>query len=118
MSAWLAIGLALGAATVVFVLWARTRLNYRIIDGHVEIRWLSLRLRRFPLADIEGISKYRHAWAEHWENTWRPAHKRLVIHRRRGWLRDIVITPSYRYEFMRELEALIETNVSSAPAQK
>jgi hypothetical protein len=117
MSLWLAIGLALGALAMVFVFWARTRLRYRIVDQHLEIRWLSWRLRRFPLSDIEGVSKYQNSWAEHWENTWRPAHKRLVIHRRKGWPRDVIITPSYRYEFMRELETLAKSAVSSSPTR-
>jgi hypothetical protein len=104
MKSWLLAALAIWIFLALFIFWARTRLYYNLTRKYLEVRWLSLRVRRFSLGDIEYISKYQNSWAEHWENTWRPSHKRLVLHRRRGFMRDIVITPPFRYSFRRELE--------------
>jgi len=34
----------------------------------------------------------------------KPSHRILVIRRRRGWLKDFIITPKNRYVFKAELE--------------
>lgn len=115
MNIWLSIVVGLWGILVLFVFWARTRLQYHITQQHLEIRWCGLLARKLLLADIDYISKYQHSRAEHWENTWRPAHKRLVLHRRHGFLTDVVITPPYRYEFRRELEEAMAASTSTRP---
>jgi len=105
--------LGTGAVVLLFLLaWFRTRLDYRIGRDHVRVLWFGLCVRRIRLADIETISKRPQGWAEHWENTWRPSHRTLVIHRRRGWLKAVIITPEYRYAFWTELEKAIDTHAS------
>jgi hypothetical protein len=87
--------------------WSRTRLRYRITRSHLKIYWFGIPVRRCLLQQIDYISKHQRGWAEHWENTWRSSHRRLVIHRRRGLVRQLVISPVFRYEFRRELEAAV-----------
>jgi hypothetical protein len=98
----------LGLASLAAVgIGLRGQLRYRITRRHVRITVLGVCVRRIRLEDIESISKRAGSWAEHWENTWRPKHRRLVIHRRRGWIRDIIVTPSFRYEFWTALEQAV-----------
>jgi hypothetical protein len=71
-------------------------------------------VRRFPLSEIASISKHPGGWAEHWENTWRSKHRCLVLHRHRGWLKNVIVTPDFRYEFWSELECAIERTKKAA----
>lgn len=106
MNSWL---LAAGAVILLFLLaLGRARLDYRIGRRHLKVLWFGICVRRIPLADIDSISKRPRGWAEHWENTWRSSHHILVIHRRRGWFKEIIITPDYRYAFWSELEKAVE----------
>jgi hypothetical protein len=94
--------------------WLRTRLDYRISHRHLRILLLGICIRRIRLTDIDYVSKRAHTWAEHWENTWKSKHRILVVHRRRGWIRDVVITPAYRYQFWSELEQAVGRRGDSA----
>jgi hypothetical protein len=95
---------------VVLFAWLMHQVSYRVTDTHVEISVLGLRLRRVALSDIRRVSTrrpHRHERCEHWWNTLEPSHRFLVIHRRTGWRRHVVITPEHRYVLRSELKAAI-----------
>ena len=79
--------------------------EYRIGQRALVITWLGIPVRRIPYTDIESVSKRREGKAENWSSTWRHRHRILVIRRRGGWYREILVTPLYRYEFRCRLES-------------
>jgi len=83
------------------------QLRYRITQRHLKVTLFGLCLRRVRLSDIELVSKRQANRAERWYNTLRPAHRVLVVRRRRGWFKDFVITPKNRYVFKTELERVV-----------
>src|SRR5256885_14074750 len=83
------------------------QLRYRITQRHLKVTLFGLCLRRVKLSDIEHVSKRQANRAEKWYNTLRPSHRILVVRRRRGWLKDFVITPNNRYVFKTELERAV-----------
>src|SRR5690242_1599500 len=80
------------------------QLRYVITDRHLKVTLFGISLRRINLSDIECVSKRRSGLAEKWHNTLSPSHRVIVVRRRRGWLRDFVVTPKNRYVFKTELE--------------
>src|SRR5947207_2893802 len=101
---------ALGLLLFLFFLrWLITRVRYHIAHRHLKITLLGVTLRRIRLSDISAVSKRRgEGWAEHWWSTLRPNHRSLVIRRRRGLFRNVIITPRNRYIFKAELERAME----------
>jgi hypothetical protein len=89
------------------LMWLPTRLRYRITKSHLAVTLFGLPIRRVRLTNIERVTKRHARWAEHWWNTWRPFRRRLMICRRRGLCKNMVITPKYRYEFKAELERAV-----------
>jgi len=92
------------AACCGLVILLALQLRYRITQRHLKVTLFGLCLRRVRLSDIEHVSKRQANLAERWYNTLRPAHRVLVVRRRRGWFKDFVITPKNRYVFKTELE--------------
>jgi len=95
--------LGLVAAGGLFLLLA-LQLRYAITARHLKVMLFGLCIRRINLSDIEYVSKRQTTWAEKWYNTLHPSHRVLVVHRRRGWFKDFVITPKNRYVCKAELE--------------
>ena len=93
---------------VTLLVWAFTQVRYRITSRHLEVTWLGIRCRRIPLIDIRYVSKRRTALAENWWNTLMPGKRILVIHRRTGWFKNVVITPRRRYAFKAALEKAVQ----------
>jgi uncharacterized protein (UPF0248 family) len=81
-----------------------SRLRYVLTGRHLKVTLFGLCLRRIRLADIESVSKRQAHWAEKWYNTLKPAHRILVVRRRRGLFKEFIITPRNRYVFKTELE--------------
>ena len=106
----------LGAAAFAGVIGAlASQLRYVLTERHLKVTLFGLCLRRIRLADIESVSKRQAHWAEKWYNTFKPAHRILVIRRRRGWFKDFIITPKNRYVFKAQLEhALSNTSATAA----
>ena len=99
----------LGAVGLAGMLGAlASRLRYALTERHLKVTLFGLCLRRIRLADIDGVSKRRAHWAERWHNTLKPSHRVLVVRRKRGWLKDFIITPRNRYVFKAELERALE----------
>ena len=84
-----------------------SRLRYVLTERHLKVTLFGLRVRRIRLTDIDSVSKRQTRWAEKWFNTLKPAHRMLVIRRRRGWLKEFIITPKNRYVFKTELEQVL-----------
>ena len=107
MAPWLYQLLCFGlsaTALSALVLWLPTRLCYRITKTHFEITLFGIPLRWVRLQDITLVSKSRIKWAEPWSNTWRGSRRRIVIQKRRGFFKNIIVTPQFRYEFKVDLE--------------
>ena len=106
---------ALGLLLLAFgLVWLIGQVRYHITPRHVKVMLLGLALRRIRVADIDSVSKHRsQGLAENWWSTLRPKHRVLVIRRKRGLFRNVVITPRNRYAFKFELEQAMEK--SDAP---
>lgn len=98
----LTVAVVLGSAGL--LLWSAFTIRYRITPTHLKITWLGLTVRRLRLDDIKRVGTSPVVWAERWPNTLRGGSRLLVIRRRSGWLRSLVITPKYPFEFRNELE--------------
>ena len=94
------------------------QLRYVLTGRHLKVTLFGLCLRRIRLADIESVSKRQSLWAEKWFNTLKPAHRMLVIRRRRGWLKDFIITPKNRYVFKAEIEQALAKLKAEAEKQE
>lgn len=101
---------ALGVLVSIMVfMWLVTRVRYRIGSKHVKVLILGLPIRRLAIAKIESISKrVGDGLAEHWWSTFRPKHRLLVLRRRRGIVKNFVITPKNRYVFKTDLERAMQ----------
>src|SRR5437773_1983499 len=94
-----------------------SQLRYVLTGRHLKVTLFGLCLRRIRLADIESVSKRQAHWAEKWYNTLKPSHRILVIRRRRGCFKELVITPKNRYAFKAELEqALVRLSATAERA--
>jgi hypothetical protein len=91
-------------ALVGVMFWSVTRVRYRITRRYLEILLFGIRVRRIDLADIRYVSKSRSRWCEKWPNTFFPRKRLLIIHRRSGLFKDVMITPTHRYAFKRVLK--------------
>lgn len=109
-------GLAgVGGVVAILALRAVLRLQLRYQIGRSQLRiclW-GVTLRRVPLEDIEKVSKPRRRHSrigyENWTNTLDGTHRELVIHRRTGLFRKLLVSPSNRYEFRKRLETAVST---------
>ncbi len=107
MAPWLYQLLCLGLSTIALIaliLWLPTQLHYRITKTHFEIVLFGIPLRWVRLQDIILVSKSRTKWAEPWSNTWKGSRRRIIIQKRCGFFKNILVTPQFRYEFKVDLE--------------
>ena len=91
-------------ASAGLVLWSASSIRYHVTSTHLKITWLGVPVRRIRLDDIKRVGTRPAVWAERWPSTLRNNGRLLVIRRRSGWLRSLVITPKYPFEFRNELE--------------
>jgi hypothetical protein len=104
---------AVGATVVLWALrlWLRLNSTYHIGRAAFRIRIFGLTVRRIPFSDIERVSKlrrhYRWSELEDWTNTLSASRREMVLHRRSGLFRKLVITPQHRYEFRTQIRAAI-----------
>lgn len=113
-SLWLA-----GIASGFVVLWllAKGRMEYHIGKNAFRVRLGRLTLRRIPFSEIVRVSKPRrnHSWftTENWRNVFRDSHRLLMIERRSGVFRRLMITPRHRYEFQERLRIAIQESLGA-----
>ncbi len=104
----------LGAAALsVIIAWISLQVRYRITERYLKITLFGICVRRIALLDIESFSKRRPRWAENWWCTWRPFRRILVIKRKNGWRRNLVLTPFQRYVFRYDLELAIDRLIAA-----
>ena len=96
-------------ASAGLLVWSTVTIRYRVTSSHLLITWLGLPVRRIRLDDIKRVGTRPVVWAERWPSTLRNNGRLLVIRRRTGWLRHLVITPKYPFEFRNELEQARKT---------
>jgi hypothetical protein len=100
-----------------FLMWVVTHVHYHIALRHVKITLFGIVLRRIRISNIASVSKRRtDGLAENWWSTFRPNHRSLVIRRKRGLIKNVIITPRNRYVFKAELERAMER--VNAPVQE
>jgi hypothetical protein len=98
-------------------LWLVFQIDYRVTRQSLEVRFFNRCIRRIPLADIRYVNKRRKGPAEFWWNTFFPRKRVLVIHRRTGWFKNIVITPRHRYAFKEQLEQAMHQGRQTEPLE-
>ncbi len=118
---WLQI--MLGLVILLVIYWLPSRLRYRLTDRYFQVVFLGLPIRWVRLENIEKVTTHHVRWAEHWWNVWRPFRRRLMICKRKGLFKNLVITPAFRYELRKEIEEAVQrvqaAKASPAePAQK
>ena len=97
--------LILAAVLVLFVLWLPSRVRYRITVRHLQILIFGIPVRRLRLDNIKYVGTARVYIAEKWPNGWFPSHHRLlVIRKRRGLIKNFIITPRNRYVVKAEID--------------
>ena len=96
---WIAGGLV---ASVALVLSAKT-IRYRVGSKYLIISWLWIPVRWIRLSNIAHVTPERFVLAERWFNTFRVRHRVLTIHRKRGLVRRLCISPANRFVFRAEL---------------
>jgi hypothetical protein len=82
-------------------------IRYRITSRWLLITLLGVPLRWVSLKNIRFITDHCKEAAEHWPNTHNPKTRTLVLRKRHGLFRNLVITPYKRFVFKAELEKAI-----------
>jgi hypothetical protein len=105
----------LGAATLVLLavlyVTAKCRMRYQVGQRSLRVRLGGVTLRRIRFTDIERVSKPHRdlGWFEYesWINTMDSSRRVLVIHRRRGLFKKLLISPAHRYAFRAQLRRAV-----------
>jgi hypothetical protein len=103
---------------VAWLLFLVTRIRYRIGPRHLSVTLLGLPLRRIAFGNIRAVHTHKPYFSEKWYNTLLPTFDRfLVIEKRRGLFKSIIITPEMRYVFKADLDRAIRGHLGlpSAP---
>jgi hypothetical protein len=109
----------LGGFLVLLWVWAtaKRQMTYQVGRNCLRVVLGKLTVRRVDFADIERVDKPRRElrWrdTENWRNTFDDSRRLLVIHRKSGWFRKLVITPKHRYAFRRKLREAIAASTGA-----
>lgn len=95
--------LGFSIAIAMLLIAARTGIQYDLSPCELVISWFGFHVRNIPLDDIVSITTRRVWWAENWSNALLTRRRRLVVRRRSGFFKDVVITPEKTYVFRSEL---------------
>lgn len=113
---------ALGLLLLAFLIaWLVTRIRYEITPRHVRVRLFALTLRRIRLDRLDSVSKRRGpGLMERWPSTMRTKHRALVLRKKSGLFKNVLLTPRNRYAFKFELERLLaeRDNPTAAPSNQ
>jgi len=113
---WLVLLACLFLSGVLLCLTLQVR--YRIGDSALEITLFGFCVRRIPFSNIRRIARGRGGWSELWPNTLKPGRRIMLIERRSGWPRYIMITPRHPFAFKGELEQAMGLRPSLFDSQK
>ncbi len=101
------------------LLWVilKSQMSYDIGRRYLKIVILGVPVRRILLVDIERVGKKElGSVQERWHNSWVANHRQVLVRKRRGWPRELSVTPSQRYVFITELEQAVERAEARAKA--
>lgn len=88
--------------------------RYRVSPRHLTVTVLGIPVRWIRLDDIRYMSTEPVRFAERWHNQLFPKPQTmLVIHRRHGWVRKLVLTPHQRFALMAEISRARDALVAS-----
>jgi len=73
-------------------------IGYRLTPTHLKVTWMGVPVRRVRLDNIRHIGNKPVFWAERWASAPFDQGRLLVIRRKRGLLRNFVVTPERPYE--------------------
>ncbi len=82
-------------------------IRYRVTPHWLLITLLGLPIRWVSLKNIRFITDHCKEASERWPNTHNPKTRMLYIRKRRGFFRNLMITPHKRFVFKAELEKAI-----------
>jgi hypothetical protein len=119
LSQWLLLagGLAAVLAAVALFVFLVRRIDYRIGPRHLKVTLFGIPLRRLRLDNIRHISTHRPFFCERWQNQVLLRRDRvLVIEKRRGLIRCVLITPEQRFVFKAALDRAIRAANGLPPA--
>lgn len=94
-------------ALILVYLVAIPLIRYRITAQWLLITLLGVPLRWVSLRNIRFISDHAKEACEPWPNTHSPKTRMLIVRKRRGLFRNLMITPQKRFVFKAELEKAI-----------
>ncbi len=83
---------------------AKSRIDYRVSERHLQVTFLGIPIRWIRLEHIKYVSTRKSGWSESWQNTFKPGTRLLVIRRRHGLFKNLVITPKNPFVFKAELD--------------
>jgi hypothetical protein len=113
-----------GGVAGVLGFWAlaKFRMQYHVGRSTLRVRLGRLTLRKINLSDIDRVGKPRRDlnwWTtENWRNTFNDSHRLLVVHRKSGLFRRLVITPKHRYEFREKLRTAVAITTGQVLAEE
>lgn len=114
---WFLLGAGVLGTLWLLRLWLRCQATYEIGRTSFRIRIFGLTVRRILYRDVDRISKirrhYRWIELEDWSNTLSASRRELVIHRKSGVFRKLVVTPTHRYEFRSQFRAAVAAATGS-----
>lgn len=93
------------AALVVLVVWLVFRIRYTVDDAYVRVKLFGVTLRKIALRDIEFADTAAPFWNEHWCNTLWACGRVVRLRRKSGLVRNFIITPANRDEFLAQLRS-------------
>lgn len=88
---------------VALICLAIAKMRYVIDERHVRVVVGSITLRKIALTDIEFVDTRGAFWNEHWCNCIVPRGRVVRIRRKSGLVRNFIITPANRDEFIADL---------------
>ncbi len=99
-----------------FLVFLLTHINYRIGSKRLVVTLLGIPVRWVHYDNVRNLHTHRIRFAEKWHNMLFPRSDRiLVIEKRRGLFRRLVITPEVRYVFKAELDRAIRAHLGLKP---
>ncbi|MCX7886020.1 MAG: hypothetical protein N3B01_02020 [Verrucomicrobiae bacterium] len=96
-------------AVVALAFWLVSRIRYSVDQAFVRVKLFGFTLRKIALADIEFADTAVPFWNEHWCNTFFPRGRVVRIRRKSGLVRNFIITPSNRDEFLALLRSKLRS---------
>lgn len=119
MIQWSLISIGVLVSLWLFRIWFKCQAEYQIGKAAFRIRVFGLTVRRIPYTDIVRVSKprrhYRWMDIEDWTNTISASRRELILHRKTGLFKKLLLSPSHRYAFRAEIEKAIAEATGHAP---